>query len=230
MEKDILNYLVNKWPEEGCGLIINKRGKLFWKPCDNVAEDKTKSFVINPAEYISASMIGDIHAVVHSHIDEDCTPSENDKNNSDYLQIPYHIYSIPEGEKYVYTPKYKKVPLLGRTYEFGKNDCWTLVRDYLKQELNINMPMMKFEPKFYEKGINYFEDLIEPWGCKVVKEPKVGDIIYFMIQRNDIPNHCGVYLGEDIFMHHQENRLSCRDSLPKWNKYVRSFVRCKEFI
>ena len=93
------------------------------------------------------------------------------------------------------------------------------------------MPMMKFEPKFYEKGINYFEDLIEPWGCKVVKEPKVGDIIYFMIQsNNDIPNHCGVYLGEDIFMHHQEGRLSCRDFLPKWNKYIRSFIRCKEYI
>lgn len=230
MESEILKYLFSKYPEEGCGLLINVKGKLRWKPCENVAEDKQKTFSIHPKEYVAASLIGDIHAVIHSHVNGTCEPSEADKTSSNFLQVPYHIYSIPEKEKFVYTPEYKKIPLLGRTYEFGKTDCWTLVRDYYKQELNIKLPNLVFEPKFYEKGINYFEDLIAPWGGVEVGTPRKGDIIYFTVDHHPIPNHCGVYLGEDIFMHHQETRLSCRDSLPKWNKYVRSFIRCKKYI
>ena len=89
--------------------------------------------------------------------------------------------------------------------------------------------MLEFEEGFYNKGINYFEDLIEPCGGKVVQTPKRGDIIYFEIM-NDIPNHCGIYLDQDKFIHHQSSRLSCTDFLPKWQKYIKSFIRCKQFI
>ena len=230
MKEEILKYLTSKWPEEGCGLIINVKGKLRWKPCENVSDNKVETFAISPKDYVEASLIGDIYAVVHSHVHGTPEPSEADKAASNFLQVPYHIYSVPEREEYIYTPEYKQKPLLSRVYKFGTSDCWTLVRDYYKQELNIALPMLKFEEKFYEKGINYFEDFIEPWGGYVVQgEPKKGDIIYFTIDNNPIPNHCGVYLGEDLFMHHQENRLSCRDSLPKWNKYIRSFIRCKQY-
>ena len=34
-------------------------------------------------------------------------------------------------------------------------------------------------------------------------------------------NHCGVYLGNDIFYHHAVKRLSCRESLyPFWQKWL----------
>ena len=229
MEEDILNYLCSKYPEEGCGIILNVRGKLKWVPCENTAEDKLNTFKIASKDFVASSMSGDIFAIVHSHPNESPEPSEGDKKASNFLQIPYHIYSIPSKEKYIHTPIYSSEPLLGRVYEFGKNDCWTLVRDYYKQKLNIVLPMLEFEDNFYNKGINYFEDFLEPWGGIVVDTPQVGDIIYFNIE-NTIPNHCGVYLGNDLFMHHSEHRLSCRDSLPRWDKYIRSFVRsCKMY-
>ena len=229
MEQDILLHLHSEYPNEGCGIILNKQGKLKWIPCKNVAVDKKENFKICPKDYVKATLQGDIFAIVHSHINGKCRPSKFDKDQSNYLQIPYYIYTIPENEKCEYTPEYVKTPLLGRVYEFGKQDCWTLVRDYYIQEFNIKLPMLEFEEKFYHKGINYFEDLIEPWGGVVVKEPKKGDIIYFEIM-NDIPNHCGIYLDNDKFIHHQSSRLSCTDFLPKWQKYIKSFIRCKQFI
>ena len=225
MEKEILKYLLSEYPNEGCGIILNKLGKLKWIPCKNISEFPDKQFKICPKEYVKATLQGDIHAIVHSHVKGSCKPSDADKNQSDYLQIPYIIYSIPEGEKYEYTPKYKEKPLLGREYEFNKQDCWTLVRDYYKQNFNIVLPMLEFEDYFYKKGINYFEDLIEPWGGVEVKSPQKGDIIYFQIQSN-IPNHCGVYLGQDKFIHARRKHLSCTDFLPRWRKYIKSYIRC----
>jgi proteasome lid subunit RPN8/RPN11 len=229
MEEEIIEYLESKYPEEGCGIIVNKRGKLVWLPCDNLSDDPLVAFKIDPKQYVKASVSGDIHAIVHSHVNGKCRASEFDKSQSDHLQLPYHIYTIPEKEKCVYTPKYKNIQLLGRVYEFGKTDCWTLVRDYYLENFKIVLPMLEFETKFYDKGINYFEDLIEPWGGVEVSSPKKGDIIYFQIA-NDIPNHCGVYLDNDTFIHHQSGRLSCRDFLPKWQKYIKSYIRCKKFI
>ena len=52
-----------------------------------------------------------------------------------------------------------------------------------------------------------------------------GDVVIFKI-RSHIPNHCGVYLEDDIFMHHAENRLSCRESLyPFWIRNISRYAR-----
>ena len=84
---------------------------------------------------------------------------------------------------------------------------------------------MQFMDNWWEKGLNYFDDLFEDFGFVEVAEPKFGDVILFKIY-NNIPNHCGIYLEEDIFMHHAVDRLSCRESLyPLWIKNVSRYAR-----
>jgi proteasome lid subunit RPN8/RPN11 len=224
----VIEDLLDAYPREACGILLNKRGKLEWFPCENVAEDD-EEFKISASDYIRASLQGDIHAIVHSHPDSSPEPSEADKQASDFLGIPYWIYAIPSCELYVYEPKRKKEPLLGKEYQFGKNDCYSLVRDYYK-ELDIDLPTIPFEDDFWLKGINYFDDLQDAFGFVTVDEPQEHDMIIFNVI-SDIPNHCGVYLGEDIFMHHAVDRLSCRESLHSfWGRYVTRYIRCKKFI
>ena len=55
-DKKIINDLFEVYPEEGCGLLINKRGKIVWKFCENVAEDKEETFQIDPKEYVKARL------------------------------------------------------------------------------------------------------------------------------------------------------------------------------
>lgn len=229
-DKEIIKYLFDKYPEEGCGLLVNKRGKSTWIPCENIAEDRKENFVISSTDYIKASLSGDLIAVVHSHPDGSAELSEHDKKTSNFLGVPYIVYSLPEVEKTVYTPEYNRNPFVGREYSFGENDCYSLVRDYYREKLGINLATTIFEDDWWEKGFNYFDDLFEPFGFEKVDTLQENDVIVFRMMAQ-VPNHCGVYLGEDLFLHHAVNRLSCRESINSvWRKYIVGYYRCKQFI
>jgi len=213
------------YPEEGCGLLVNKKGKIEWISCKNTSDNPEVEFHIDASDYIKASLSGDIYAIVHSHPDFSCEPSEADKKASDFLGIPYIIYSLPDFEKHEYVPKKLSNELLGRDYNFGTSDCYSLVRDYYFQEFNINLPTIQFEDDWWDQGLDYFGDLFENFGFEEVQEPEIGDGILFQVFCN-VENHCGIYLGEDIFLHHAVNRLSCRESLyPMWIKHKTRFIR-----
>ena len=54
---------------------------------------------------------------------------------------------------------------------------------------------------------------------------KENDVIIFTINAS-VGNHCGVYLGDDLFFHHAENRISCRENLyPFWKKHISGVYR-----
>lgn len=228
-DSNILKHFVEEYPKEGCGLLINKRGKIHWKPCKNISDSPEDSFVIPPEEIIKANLSGDVYAIVHSHPDQSSEPSEKDKKTSNFLGIPYLIFSIPEGTKSFYVPENAEKPLLGREYIFGENDCYSLVRDYYRQEFDLVLPTILFEDNWWEKGLNYFDDLFTDFGFVEVDSPQKGDGIIFSIY-SEVPNHCGVYLEEGVFLHHAVNRLSCRDSVYDWKKFIKRYVRCKQFI
>ena len=222
-DKYLLKHLLDAYPEERCGILQNKKGKLIWIPSTNEAENPEEEFIINSDDYLRASLTGDIYAVVHSHPNASAELSEADKKASDYLGVKYIVYSVPEGRKVEYIPRKKS--LLGREYKFGENDCWGLAKDFYKEHFDIVLPTMQFMDNWWEKGLNYFDDLFEDFGFVEVAEPKFGDVILFKIY-NNIPNHCGIYLEEDIFMHHAVDRLSCRESLyPLWIKNVSRYAR-----
>ena len=222
-DKEILSYFLEKYPEEGCGILQNKKGKLVWIPSTNEAENPEEEFIINSDDYLRASLTGDIYAVVHSHPDTSADLSEADKKASDYLGVKYIVYSVPDGKRVEYTPR--KEALLGRKYEFETNNCYTLARDFYKEKLNTTIPIIQFKDNWWEDGLNYFDDLFEEFGFVEVEEPEFGDLIFFKVY-NSVPNHCGIYLEEDIFMHHAINRLSCRESLyPLWINKVSRYVR-----
>lgn len=224
-EDEVLTHLLKKYPEEGCGILQIKKGKMVWIPCENEAEDPEENFVLPSKEYLKASITGDIYAIVHSHPNASAELSEADKKASDFLGIPYIVYSIPEVERVFYTPQNKKSGLVGREYKFGENDCYSLMRDYYQQELGIYLPTQHFEDNWWDLDYNYFDDLFEKFGFREVQVPKIGDAIIFQIYCH-VPNHIGVYLGEDVFIHHAVNRLSCRENLfPLWNKYIKRYIR-----
>jgi proteasome lid subunit RPN8/RPN11 len=223
---EIEKHFEEWYPKEGCGVLAAIKGEMQWFPCKNVATDED-DFVIDSEEYIRVGQRGDIVAVVHSHPDESPEPSELDRKYCNATGLKYYIFSYPEMELFTLNPDKQSKPLYGRDYEFGVNDCFEAARDYyISKGLEIPRRPL-FEDDWWEKGLDYFtEDYIKTWGFKKVDGIlQKGDLLIFTIRAN-IGNHCGVYLGDDIFYHHAENRLSCRESIyPFWKRHISGVYR-----
>ena len=204
MLEEIQKHFEEEYPREGCGVIAIVKGEKKWFPCKNVAEEDN-DFVISSNE-----------------------PSETDINYCNAMGIPYWIYSFPDMELNIVEPKTKSYPLIGREYKFGVKDCFEAMRDYLKSK-NIEIPpRVPFEDNWWDKNLDYFSDqIIEKWGGKKVSmsEMKKNDVLIFKV-KHDVPDHCGVYIGDNNFFHHAENRLSCREPLSRfWLKYLVGIYR-----
>ena len=224
---DIEEHFEKCYPREGCGLLAVVKGEMQWFPCTNVAENED-DFVIDSKEFIEISHKADIVATVHSHPDASCEPSESDIKYCNATGLVYYIFSYPGMELHIQKPDKKDKGLYGREYEFGVNDCFEAMRDYLASKNIVIPPRALFEDNWWEKGIDYFTDeIIKTYGYVKVEDGsmKENDVLIFTIQ-SSVGNHCGVYLGDDIFYHHAEHRLSCRENLyPFWRKYITGVYR-----
>ena len=222
---DIEAHFEKEYPREGCGVIGISKGKSHWIPCRNIAEND-EDFIFDSKEYLTIRKKYDIVAIIHSHPDAESEPSECDINNCNALGIPYYIFSFPDMEMSILEPKKVFNSLIGREYQFGFQDCFEAARDWYFQE-GIELPAREpFEDDWWEKGLNYFtEDYINSWGFSKVTEPQKGDLLIFNVE-SIVGNHCGVYLGNDVFFHHAQKRLSCRENLyPFWIKHLMSIYR-----
>lgn len=226
MIEEIKKHFDTEYPREACGIIGIVKGKKKWFPCQNVAESDD-DFVMSSEDWFKVKRQADILAIVHNHTNNDNAPSENDINNCNVLGIPYYIFSYPDLELNIVEPKENFNPLLGREYSFGVTDCFEAMRDWLASE-NIKIPAREvFEDDWWEKGIDYFtEENIKNWNHVKVDTPQKNDVLIFAVESGTIGNHCGVYLGNDVFFHHAVNRLSCRESLyPFWARHIIGIYR-----
>lgn len=224
--EEIEEHFKKYYPREGCGVLAVSKGEMKWFPCDNVATDQ-EDFIIDSRQYLDIAKRYDIVGIVHSHPDSSCEPSEADIKACNAIGKPYYIFSYPEMEMYLLEPQRDTKPLYGREYEFGVTDCFEAMRDYLQTQ-NIEIPARgAFEDNWWERGLDYFTDeVIKDYGySRVEGNMQENDVLIFTV-RSVVGNHCGVYLGDDIFYHHAENRLSCRENLyPFWKKYLTGVYR-----
>ncbi len=225
MIEDIKKHFDSEYPKEGCGIIGIVKGKKKWFPCKNVA-NSNEDFILASEDWFEVKKKADIFAIVHNHINSGNEASKNDINNCNALGIPYYIFNYPDLDLNILEPKENFNPLIGREYKFGVNDCFEAMRDWLATQ-NIKIPKRAaFEDDWWLKGLDYFtEETIAQWGFKKVDTPQKNDLLIFAVE-SSVGNHCGVYLNNDIFFHHAENRLSCRESLyPFWAKHIIGIYR-----
>tara|TARA_Y100000996_G_C22533839_1_gene647548 strand:- start:51 stop:737 length:687 start_codon:yes stop_codon:yes gene_type:complete len=225
MIEEIQQHFEKEYPREACGVIGIIKGKRQWFPCENLAQG-TENFVLSSKDYLNIKSKADILGIVHSHPDASNKASEYDIDCCNALGIPYYIFSYPDMELNIVEPKRRAYPLIGREYEFGIKDCFEAMRDWLEKENILIPPREPFEDDWWNNDLDYFtEENIKNWNHKKVDSPEKNDVLIFKI-REKVANHCGVYLGNDIFFHHAENRLSCRENLyPFWIQHLVGIYR-----
>jgi proteasome lid subunit RPN8/RPN11 len=218
-KKDIKLHAEEERPYEACGFVISTKDRGIEKVIrgENKSERPHENFLLSANSFIKASELGEIIAIYHSHVDQDERPSTHDVVACNRLEKTWIIYSlITDTFKFIY-PEGKDVPLLGREFVFAVQDCFTLIKDYYK-ELGVIIPNYEYDPfyvrNFWDKGLNPYVELLEENGFSRVhfKDAKEKDLLLFCIGSR-VPNHSGIYVGNNKMLHHMDRRLSCIDLL-----------------
>ena len=205
-------------PKESCGLLLNIKGKEIYHPCRNLAITDHQCFIIDPEDYVKADDRGEIIAIIHSHPITPPTPSQADKVSCEHSNLPWHIVN-PRTEKWGYCePTGYKPRLLGRQWVWAVTDCWTLVRDWYKEEKNIQLRDYKrptTPEEFYKNPL--LEILLPERGFKLLEPNELlmnGDVLAMDMGFGKL-NHVAIFLNGEV-LHHLTDRLSCREPYSAW--------------
>lgn len=109
--------------------------------------------------------------------------------------------------------------LLGRQFKLGTTDCYELLRDMYKDNLNIQLSNYA-RPKLFwhNEDMNIYVDNYHKEGFRLIDDPRVEDFRPFDVFLVAIPdprslqktitNHCLVYLSNGYVIHHRYGEMS----------------------
>ena len=230
----IRDHAYEQFPKESCGVVIVVNGKERYFACRNIAATPNEHFVLSPEDYARAEDLGDVIAVVHSHPNARAEPSGADLVACEASGLEWHIVSVsldgPLGDEFVtISPCGYEAPLVGRMFAHGILDCYTLVQDYYRRELGVELPYFERRDGWWnEPGVSLYMDNFAKCGFEPIKGPlQIGDVILIQI-RSVEPNHAAVYIGNGQILHHVMGRMSSRDLYDGyWQENTRLTIRYK---
>ena len=213
-----LQHAKEQDPRESVGVLIVIKGKEEYYPCNNLSTYSQQCFILDPEDYVKADALGEITAIVHSHPVTPPSPSQADKVSCEQSGLKWHIVN-PKTETWGYCePTGYKPPLIGRQWVWGVTDCWSLVRDYYRENKNIILKDWE-RPTTPEEFIKnpMFEKCAADTGFAELKpEDKLqnGDLLFMSILANGL-NHVAVFIDGDV-LHHLADRLSTKEPYNQW--------------
>lgn len=201
-------------PHEAGGVLMGKglrRRQLVSLP--NATTDRNR-YRPSPLDLQRAETDGwSIQAHWHSHVRCSIEPSQADLVACSTTALPWIIVGHPNGRQRTIHPASHKLPLIGREFVHGTIDCYTLIKDYYKQILAIELPDFERDDDWWLKGQNVYMDNLEAAGFRPHRwpetQPDQHDVI-LMKMNSPVPNHGAVYLGASRIMHHYQGVLSNR--------------------
>jgi proteasome lid subunit RPN8/RPN11 len=204
LKREIREYALGQIPNESVGLILLKDNNYSFFPCKNISYNKDVHCILDPLDYIKAELQGEIVGHVHSHSMGEPSLQDN------FTAFNHNIYSIvyvwDENKFYVISPKLKDY--LDKDFNIPKSDCFTLVRDYYKIEKNIHINDYERIEGDFKNTSNLILNNFEIEGFRKVDEMKKDDVLLISDGDNNI-THMGIYLDNDLILHHPRNTKSC---------------------
>jgi len=95
-----------------------------------------------------------------------------------------------------------------RPFLHGLFDCYTLVRDYYKNNFGIYLPTnIQRNWEWWNSGENLYLENAKKSSFEEVNDIKKHDVLIIKIS-SPVPNHAAIYLGANKILHHMAGRFS----------------------
>ncbi len=223
----VFEHATETQPNECCGFVVVRDGVKSYVRCTNVASDPKGRFVISPEEYAMVEDVAEILMIAHSHVYIPPAPSEADKVGCEHSGLPWLIVNYPTGANTITHPSGYRAPIIGREFCKGTLDCYSLVQDYLDEEKGIKLPDYVRPEEWFEHGRSILLENFKEFGFKEITLAELQPYDCILMQvGSKVPNHCAVYIGGNLILHHVLNRLSSRDVYGEfWRRSTTHYLR-----
>jgi proteasome lid subunit RPN8/RPN11 len=241
-QNDFIAHARLEYPRECCGIIAIVKGRERYFLCENKAVG-TDHFTLSPEDYANVEEIGEVVAICHSHPDVPSTPSQADRVGCEASQLVWHILRVDALhneqmplDMHIMSPIGYIAPLVGRPFAHGVMDCYAIVKDWYKQERQIELPNFKRADDWWEDGTSdLYTQGFPVAGFERVGHTiedcilEIGDVLLMQVRsKNLVPNHAAIYIGDSMILHHMHGRLSSRDIYGgMWQDYTVGILRYK---
>jgi len=169
-------------------------------------------FRIDPLNFLECLELGEPICIYHSH-PSGGEMSAYDLSNSNGHQMPYIMLNLENNNFYYSDSSLNE--FLGREFQYGVNDCFSVIEDYYKEVLNIDFkgdcPRSTEEQDFRE-DFNIIDEGPLALGFKKIcfnspSELQKYDLLVFRLSKK--PGHLGLSLSPSFFLHQMAEKLSC---------------------
>lgn len=229
------------YPEEAVGFFTKTGGYLRVK---NIHATPTEKFKTSPEAFIQADMRFDVTAIIHSHPDGPFFPSQDDMQGQIDTNLPWGIIAT-DGDRvsdpFMWGDSLPIAPLIGREFMHGIWDCYAIIRDTYrlgKEGMAAqDMPDWPFDPivlpevprddNWWSKDEDdHYQNHFAKFGFREIpmSDVQIGDIFLMKVKSHKM-NHGGVYVGNNLILHHLPARLSRREPCGMWARHAEKWIR-----
>lgn len=230
LRREVYDHARRHWPHETCGFILD--GEFI--PVLNTHPYPALAFRIDARLLAEAQATGKLEAIVHSHTHGQRSPSKADMIGQARTKVPWVVAVLDERgaafETFVF-PQALGAPVKSGVYHrFGVDDCWLVVRRVIYQTYNHVLPDIAREDGFWSSGENLFVDRFEDAAFRWLgpeEKPQKYDVGLLSVGAGGrgIANHCFVYLGGNLILHHLPTRLAAEEPAGPWLRRAQRWGR-----
>ena len=239
----MVDHAAAEQPRECCGLLVlgGDTDVVHYMACRNVWGQAGRSghdrFLMHPEDWAAAEDFGRLLAVVHSHPNASANPSMADRVGCEKSGVPWLVVGWPSGVIKELLPSGWQAPYKNREFSHGVLDCYTLIQDWYRRELAIELPDYEREDGWWEKKADgtpaqdlYMENFAQAGFVRVDGAPMRHDVILMQV-KSDKANHGAIYQGDGILLHHLHGRPSCTDVYGGyWQRHTAALLRHQSLL
>ena len=244
---DMEAHALEAYPGEAFGAVFGSPERPEYRPVDGVADNSRADFRVDPAaprrlEDSCGPLLGVVHtrsstAAERKDIDPLLfIPSAAEMRAQEALAVPFGVVTCDRSrsiDHFWFGDQCPALPLLGRPFRHGVTDCYSLVRDYYRQERSILLPEFPRDWNWWTEGQDLYLAGFEQAGFRPIDPADADDADAVMFRmRSKTPNHAAVLLDDGTMLHHPASyrpydvlRISYREPLERWRRFVTHWVR-----